>query len=129
MEYEIQARCSSDGMMSCAGTAGNCTMAITNATTITCVLAGETEYNIDAGDAEHNYSFAGNPYHDKVSETISSSSVDYYSIWDSHSTDYWNLYGSFELDLGANDDGTMTTQDRIDAYTIDEGDIVLDQLM
>jgi alpha-L-fucosidase 2 len=130
MEYEIQAKCSTNGQMTCSSTTtGNSTIIITNATSITCVLAGETEYNIDAGTAADNYSFAGNPYHEKVSEIMANTTADYYTLWDSHSTDHWNLYGAFALDLGARDDLTMTTQDRIDAYTIATGDVVLDQLM
>jgi hypothetical protein len=130
MEYEIQAKCTTDGQMSCSSTvSGNSTIVVTNATTITCVLAGETEYDINAGTAQDDYSFGGNPYHEKVSATIDNTDVNYYDIWDSHSTDYWTLYGAFELDLGATDNLTMTTQDRIDAYTIEAGDVVLDQLM
>ncbi|ORX36121.1 glycosyl hydrolase family 65, N-terminal domain-domain-containing protein [Kockovaella imperatae] len=131
MQYEIQARCSSDGTISCSSAVqGNATLSVVNATSVTCVLAGDTEYNIDAGTAESNYSFAGNPYHENVGKIINSSCVDFEPLFEHHLADHQELYGAFEIDLGATNTNTSaTTQDLIDRYTIEAGDVQLEQLI
>lgn len=131
MRYEIQVKCSTDGKLSCsAAQPGNATLLVTGAQSVTCALAGDTEYNIDAGTAAANYSFSGNPYHERVTGIIGDLDLDYDSMWQTHQADYQALYGGFELDLGATvQNASSTTQDLIDSFTIESGNVQLEQLM
>lgn len=131
MRYEIQVKCSTDGRLICSNaTPGNATLMATGAQSVTCAIAGETEYNIDAGTAESNYSFSGNPYHEIVEGIIGDLDVSYDSLWSNHQADYRSLFGAFELDLGATQqNASATTQELINAFTIEKGDVRLEQLM
>lgn len=131
MQYEIQTRCRSDGSISCSSSiAGNATLSVVNSTWVTCVLAGDTEYNIDAGTSETNYSFTGTPFHDNVVEIINASCVDFQPLFDHHQEDYHALYDAVKLDLGATEtNASATTQELLNVYTIDQGNVQLDELM
>ncbi|EKM53204.1 glycoside hydrolase family 95 protein [Phanerochaete carnosa HHB-10118-sp] len=141
MAYELLFRASAVGNSSrvaCvpSGT-GNATLTITGATEAWVTWVGDTEYNMNAGDAAHNFTFRQELPHDKLvslletaspsSQTPSSST--YASLLAQHTAAYTSILGPFALSLGQKPDLTSSTDELKAAYQTNIGNSYLEWLL
>lgn len=79
---------------------------------------GDTNYNIDAGDAAHDFSFLGPDPHNKLVRWLNvASSIDYETLTTLHANDYADTVTSrFSLDLGQTPDFLRSTKEQVKAY-------------
>ncbi|KAI0718400.1 glycoside hydrolase family 95 protein [Cerioporus squamosus] len=139
MTFEILARVSaavSDGSIpsvACgpAGT-GNATISVSGASAAWLTWVGGTNYDQNAGDAAHNFTFQGADPHDALVALIdsaTSSSSTYDDIVSAHVADYSGLMTKFELDLGQVPDLDTPTDQLKNAYETDTGNTYLEWLL
>ena len=132
MAYEILARViAPTGKVSCTATSeGNATVSVSDADKSWVIWAGGTNYDMNAGDAAHNYSFLGVDPHDAlVSIVDSASSKSYASLLSEHRSDFSNIVNSkFSLDLGHTPDLNTPTDELRNQYQTDIGNPYLEWL-
>lgn len=135
MAFEILARASastSNATMSCTPVGSkNATLSVTGASAADLVWVGGTDYDMDAGDEAHDFSFKGVDPHDalvKLLNAVGTVSTTYEDIRDAHSDDYSSLMTRFQLDLGQEPDFDTPTDQLKDAYRTDTGNTYLEWL-
>ena len=135
MAYELLATVKiAGGSASCAPIEGsngmNATVIVTGATSAHVIWVGGTNYNIDAGDAAHNFSFAGPDPHAELASTLASTSAKSYSeLLSEHQADYKAVLTSkFSLNLGQTPDFTTPTDVLRSQYQVDTGNPYLEWL-
>ncbi|KAL5504959.1 hypothetical protein ACEPAH_7622 [Sanghuangporus vaninii] len=141
MSYEILAKVSVSpgGIVSCISVPSvNATISVVNATitvsnTSSSVISwvGGTNYDINAGDAEHDFSFRGPDPHDGLVSLLSAASEKSYSqLLDEHAAEFTSiLYSGFSLNLGQESKADVSTDELKGAYEVDEGDVYLEWLL
>ncbi len=137
MAFEILARVSASGTnasITCSPAGkNNATIGVTGATASWIAWVGGTDYDPDAGNAAHSFSFKGADPHDSLTvllgpaTTLSSSG--YHDILTSHSADYSALINRFQLDLGQKPDFSTPTDQLRNAYQTDVGNTYLEWLL
>lgn len=141
MAYELLFRASTVGQgssISCMPSgANNATLTVTGATEAWVTWVGDTEYNMDAGDTAHNFTFRQDLPHDKLVSFLDAaspsspapSSSTYASLLSQHTADYSATLGPFELSLGQKPDLTQSTDELKAAYQTNVGDPYLEWLL
>ncbi|KAL5483501.1 hypothetical protein ACEPAI_8733 [Sanghuangporus weigelae] len=141
MSYEILAKVSVSlgGIVSCISvpsvnttmSAVNATITVSNTTSAVISWVGGTNYDINAGDAEHDFSFRGPDPHDGLVSLLSAASEKSYSqILDEHIADFTSiLHSGFSLNLGQEFKADVSTDELKKAYEVDKGDIYLEWLL
>ena len=141
MAYEILAKVSVSpgGVIDCTASpsvnktipAANATITVSNATSAFVNWVGGTNYDINAGDAAHDFSFRGPDPHDAlISLLASASQKSYADLLDEHVTDFTaTLNDRFALDLGQEANTDNPTDDLMGAYEVDKGDVYLEWLL
>lgn len=108
----------------------NATITVTGATGSRITWVGDTEYDMDAGDAAHNFSFKGQiPHSQLVSYLTSASSMSYKSLLSAHTKAYKSFLGGFSLSLGQKPDFSTPTDQLKAAYKTDVGNPYLEWLL
>ena len=133
MAFEILARASASPNATVACTpvgANNATLSVTGANAAELTWVGGTDYDMDAGDEAHNFSFKGADPHDALVKLLNagSSAGTYEEIRDAHTKDYSDLMTLFQLDLGQEPDLETPTDELKDAYQTDSGNTYLEWL-
>ncbi|GAW06942.1 glycoside hydrolase family 95 protein [Lentinula edodes] len=130
MLYEILGQVhSTSGSVSCISLSPtNSTVTVGGAVETWISWVGGTEYSMDAGNAENNFSFKGVDPHAALTSLLSSATTSSYSdtltthIADINST----LYGQFSLSLGQTPQLDLPTDQIRAAYQVDEGNSYLE---
>ena len=136
MAFELLARVSASGTnasVACApaGT-NNATISVTGASDAFVTWVGGTNYDADAGDAAHNFSFQGADPHDALVALIGPATAaagTYDRLLAAHVADYSGLITKFELDIGQTPDFDTPTDQLRDAYQTDVGNPYLEWLL
>ncbi|KAF7324807.1 Glycoside hydrolase family 95 protein [Mycena kentingensis (nom. inval.)] len=135
MIYEMLFRVrSTGGMVSCAAvSSNNATVSVSGRATETFVSwVGETEFDQDAGDAAHGFSFRGPDPHAAVLQLINSpslSTASYNAIRSQHFADYDATFNKFQLSIGQKPQLSTPTDQLMNAYEVDTGNPYLEWLM
>ncbi|EJD08446.1 glycoside hydrolase family 95 protein [Fomitiporia mediterranea MF3/22] len=111
--------------------ASNATLTISNATSMSIMWVGGTNYDAGAGDAAHSFSFRGSDPHEGLSSLLISASEKSYSEFVAeHISDFKSaLNPSFSLNLGQNINLKVPTDKLKDVYRVDKGDPYLEWLL
>lgn len=133
MAYELLATVkTTGGSVSCMSTPSangtNATVTATGATSTWIIWVGGTNYNINAGDAAHNFSFLGpDPHPELESLLLSASAKSYSDLLAEHQADYKSVLTSkFSLNLGQKPDLTNPTDVLRLMYQVDSGNPYLE---
>lgn len=136
MAFEILARVSTSGTnasVTCVPAAtNNATISVRGASASWITWVGDTDYDANAGDAAHNFSFKGADPHDALVAKIGPAAVTpstYAKILAAHVADYSQLMDRFHLDLGQEPDFDTPTDRLRNAYQTDVGDTYLEWLL
>lgn len=139
MAYELLFRATVVGRgshVACNPSGNNATLSVTGATESWITWVGDTEYDMSAGDAAHNFSFQQALPHDKlvsllnaVSPSSSPSASTFLSLLSSHVSSYQSLLGPFSLSLGQQPNFINSTDELKAAYQTDVGDPYLEWLL
>ena len=141
MAYEILARVSISpgGTIECTsvpnadktGPAVNATITVTNVTSAAILWVGGTNYDINAGDEAHEFSFRGPDPHDGLVSLLSGASEkSYVELIQEHIADFTTvLSADFSLDLGQAAKLDVPTDELRAAYAVDKGDPYLEWLL
>ena len=122
MIYEVLARVSASakGTVSCSPSTktANATITVSGSPSdVYIIWTAGTNYNIDAGDAEHGFTFKGPDPHASLLTTLTTAATSSYaSLWAAHQADYKSLSAGFQLNLGQKPDLTKTTAALLSAY-------------
>ncbi len=136
MAFEILARVSASGnnaSVACASiNTNNATISVRGASASWITWVGGTDYDANAGDAAHGFSFKGVDPHDALVALIGPATATpstYADILATHIADYSALMDKFQLDLGQKPDLDTPTDQLRDAYQTDIGDTYLEWLL
>lgn len=140
MAYELLFRASAVGkgsLVACSSSGnGNTTLTVTGANEAWVTWVGDTEYDMSAGDAAHNFTFRQSLPHDKLlslldeaSPPSATSSSAYASLLSGHTSSYQSLLGPFSLSLGQKPDLSRSTDELIAAYQTNTGDAYVEWLL
>lgn len=135
MLYEILGRArSSGGKVSCVPIAGsqNATLHVSGGSEAWFSWVGGTNYDMDAGDAAHGYSFKGVDPHAallKLLTRATSPTTSYSTILKQHVADYTAVTGKFAIDLGQTPDFDTPTDQLVAAYQTDIGNSYVEWLL
>lgn len=141
MAYELLFRASAVGngaLVVCRPTGPeNATLSVTGATEAWITWVGDSEYDMDAGDAAHDFTFRRDLPHDKLVSLLESaspsseapSSSAYNALLAQHSDAYAAILGPFELSLGEKSDTSSSTDELKAAYKTNVGDPYLEWLL
>ncbi|THH07152.1 hypothetical protein EW146_g9406 [Bondarzewia mesenterica] len=148
MKYEILGRVQAAGtrpQINCTSSEGtdgiiNATISVLDAQEAWITWVGDTEYSMDAGNAAHSFNFRGSDPHSKLINIISTSapaqlnsttfpSNAYSNLLSQHVTDYQTAIGGFELDLGQIPNLDTPTDQIVNAYATDVGDLYVEWLL
>ncbi|GME42755.1 Glycoside hydrolase family 95 [Neofusicoccum parvum] len=125
MKYEAVVQLVGNGTSSCSNTTGGALLvgAGGNATSMTLIIAAETNYDQKAGNAASNFSFKGADPGPVVERVIAAASAHASSLLERHVADYTSLASGFILDLpDTNSSAGIETLDLIARYNAtDEG--------
>jgi alpha-L-fucosidase 2 len=119
------ARSSTKGMV-------NATLTISGATESWLTWVGGTEYDQDAGDRAHGFTFRGPDPHAFLSSLLGSAtspSLTYASILSAHTNDFTTVMSPFALSLGQSPNLSNSTDKLVAAYKTDVGDAYLEWLL
>ncbi|GJE92362.1 glycoside hydrolase family 95 protein [Phanerochaete sordida] len=141
MTYELLFRASAVGTaahVACApaGT-NNATLSVTGATEAWITWVGDTEYDMDAGDAAHNFTFRRDLPHAQLVSLLdtaapsskAASSGMYASLLAQHTAAYQEILGPFALSLGQKPDLARSTDELKASYKTNVGDAYLEWLL
>jgi alpha-L-fucosidase 2 len=108
----------------------NATITVSNTSSLWFAWVGDTEYDMDAGDAAHNYSFKGADPHAANVRLLSAIPATYSTFRTEHVTDIHNTLGAFKLSLGipTSVDLSTPTDQLVAQYRQDTGDPYLEWL-
>jgi alpha-L-fucosidase 2 len=141
MLYELLLRASSSGgKVSCAPTAvmstatpiggagTNATLTVQGAKNVWLSWVGGTEYNMNAGDAAHGFSFRGVDPHAGLVTLLSALPKSYSSERAAHVKDVNAVLGKFSLDLGTPSQEALNTptDELVASYEVDTGNVYLE---
>lgn len=134
MAYELIGRVTTEGSSAKATCSSigpnNATISVTGATASTISWVGDTEYDMNAGDAAHNFSFAGQiPHNQLLSFLNSASSASLDSLLAAHVQSYNSFLGGFSLSIGHTPDLSKSTDELKEAYKTDTGNPYLEWLL
>lgn len=137
MAFEVLARVSASGTnasITCTPAGkGNATIGVTGASASWIAWVGGTDYDADAGNAAHSFSFKGADPHDALTALLGPatalSSSGYHDILTAHIADYSALINRFHLDLGQKPDFSTPTDQLRNAYQTDMGNPYLEWLL
>ncbi|THH07645.1 hypothetical protein EW145_g3244 [Phellinidium pouzarii] len=141
MSYELLATvvapgssivCSTVPNANASAGAPNATLTVSNARSAYVVWVGGTDYDANAGDAAHGFSFKGDPPHDALSVLLNAThSFSYAELLAAHKADYAEtLHTRFALSIqGAGVDLDVPTDARKAAYEVDTGDPYLEWVL
>ena len=136
MAFEILARVSTSGTdasVTCTPAAtNNATISVQGASASWITWVGDTDYDANAGDAAHNFSFKGVDPHDALVARIRPATATpstYANILAAHIVDYSQVVDKFHLDLGQEPDFDTPTDELRSAYQTDVGDTYLEWLL
>ena len=108
----------------------NATIVVTGATSSYITWVGDTNYDMDAGDAAHNFSFQGPDPHEKLTTLLDAANKQSYdTLLSTHLTDYVATLGKFSLDLGQTPDLKTPTDVLQSQYQVDTGNPYLEWLL
>ena len=132
MAFEILARVSaqpSTASVSCASSgSGNATLTVSGASDAVITWVGGTNYDMNAGDAAHNFTFQGADPHDGL-VTLLSSVGSYDDVRAAHVADYVDALGDFDFQL-AHIPNLETPTDQLKAqYQTDVGNVYLEWVL
>jgi len=119
------ARSSTKGM-------ANATLTISGASESWFTWVGGTEYDQDAGDQPHDFSFRGQDPHASLQSLITSAtspSLSYASILSVHTNDFAAVVSPFALSLGQSPDLSNSTDRLVAAYKTGIGNVYLEWLL
>ncbi|PSR78034.1 hypothetical protein PHLCEN_2v7597 [Hermanssonia centrifuga] len=139
MAYKLFARASAIGPsanVTCSPEeTGNATLIVTGATEAWITWVGDTEYDMDAGDVTHSFSFRKIISDSRllgILNTASPSSASpstYSSLLSAHINSYNSFLGSFSLSLGQTPDSSQSTDELKAAYQTDKGNPYLEWVL
>lgn len=134
MAYELIGRVVAEGSgakATCSPiSSNNATISVSGATASWISWVGDTDYDMDAGDAVHNFSFTGQLPHDQlVSYLDSTSSSNVNSLLTIHTQSYNSFLGGFSLSIGATPDLSKSTDELKTTYQVDTGNPYLEWLL
>ncbi|KAF7303769.1 Glycoside hydrolase family 95 protein [Mycena indigotica] len=135
MLYELLFRVrSTGGKVTCTSLgSANATVLVSGHATETWITwVGETEFDQNAGDLAHGFSFRGPDPHATVLQLINDPAVSkasYTAMRSQHFADFGATFGKFELSLGQTPQLSQPTDSLIAAYQIDQGNPYLEWLM
>lgn len=110
----------------------NATLTVVGASEAGFTWVGGTNYDINAGDKWHDFSFRGSDPHVALLSlltSMTSSTISYASIVSSHISDYTAVMSPFALSLGQRPNLTVPTDKLVEAYKTDVGDPYLEWLL
>ena len=114
---------------------GNATVIVNGATSAWVTWVGGTNFDQDAGDAAHGFSFKGvDPHNTLLSllEKAASNSTSYSSLLAQHTSDVFSglsIDSPFQLSIGQQPDFTHSTDELVAAYVVDTGNPYLEWLL
>ncbi|KAF8315453.1 hypothetical protein DL93DRAFT_2166815 [Clavulina sp. PMI_390] len=135
MSYEFLARArSTGGKVVCNPVAGsnNATLHVASGSEAWITWVGGTNYDMDAGDAAHGYSFQGVDPHASLLSLLTAattSKLTYTAILNQHIGDYTGVVSKFSLNIGQTPDLSTPTDQLVDAYQTDVGNPYLEWLL
>ena len=136
MAFEILARAStlgSDASVTCAPAgANNATLTVRGATAAWLTWVGGTDYDMDAGDAAHGFSFKGADPHPRLVallDEVPRLAPTFEELRAFHLSDYSSVTTAFSLDLGQEPDFDTPTDELKAAYRTDTGNVYLEWLL
>lgn len=134
MSYELLASVkSTGGSISCThvlGSSPNATLVVSGASTAWVIWAGGTNYDMNAGDLAHNFSFQGSDPHATLISLLSTANKQSYSsLFSAHQADYQATLGKFSLDLGQKPDLNTPTDILQSQYQTDTGNPYLEWVL
>ncbi|KAI0827177.1 Six-hairpin glycosidase-like protein [Trametes gibbosa] len=139
MTFEILARVTarsnggaSSPDVSCTPSGSNATLTVDGAQEAWITWVGGTNYDMDAGDAAHNFSFRGPDPHDALLlllTHVTASATSYDDIRAAHVEDFASITSPFALDLGQTPDRTTPTNVLQAQYKTDEGNMYLEWVL
>lgn len=139
MIYELIGRVNVDGsnaVVKCAPSgSNNATVSVSGATASWVTWVGGTDFDQNAGDAAHDFSFKGPDPHDNLVKEIDSAAPagsslsKFQSLLSDHIQSYHGFLGGFSLSLGQTPDLTKSTDELVAAYSTDTGDTYLEWLV
>jgi alpha-L-fucosidase 2 len=110
----------------------NATLTISGASESWFTWVGGTEYDQDAGDQAHDFTFRGPDPHASLSSLLvsaTSPNFTYASILSAHTNDFTNVISPFALSLGQTPNLSNSTDQLVAAYETDVGDAYLEWLL
>ncbi|KAF7968852.1 hypothetical protein HWV62_29164 [Athelia sp. TMB] len=108
----------------------NATITISGAAATWFSWVGGTNYDLEAGDAAHNFTFQGSdPHATLLIELQGTSQPTYQSLLSSHTSDYDSVISPFKLNIGQIPNFSIPTDELRNAYQTDEGDPYLEWLL
>jgi alpha-L-fucosidase 2 len=110
----------------------NATLNISGASESWFTWVGGTEYDLDAGDKAHGFTFRGQDPHESLSNLLASAtspSLTYASVLSTHTTDFASVISPFALSLGQSADLTNSTDKLVAAYQSGVGNVYLEWLL
>ena len=136
MLYEVLAQVEAPGgATTCSAVPGssppNATLSVNGASEAWITWVGDTNYDMEAGNAACNYSFQGPDPHNNLVNLLASAnlkSTDYNSILAEHVADYQSIMGPFSLSLGQIPDFNTPTDQIVASYQTDIGNSYLEWL-
>ncbi|KAF7979349.1 hypothetical protein HWV62_42781 [Athelia sp. TMB] len=108
----------------------NATITVSGAAATWFSWVGGTNYDLEAGDAAHNFTFQGSdPHATLLIELQGTSQPTYQSLLSSHTSDYDSIISPFKLNIGQIPNFSVPTNELRNAYQTDEGDPYLEWLL
>ncbi|KAF8523416.1 glycoside hydrolase family 95 protein [Gautieria morchelliformis] len=138
MTFEILARVQTTppNLARCSTIAnGNATVTVNGSTSSWVTWVGGTNFDQDAGDAAHAFSFKGDDPHNaliSLLETAASNSTSYSSLLAQHISDVssgLSTASPFQLSIGQQPDFSQSTDELVAAYGVDTGNPYLEWLL
>ncbi|KAI0916115.1 hypothetical protein AcW1_010031 [Taiwanofungus camphoratus] len=133
MAYEIVARVrgSPNATIYCTPSGNNATVSVENTSEAWITWVGGTNYDMDAGDATHGFSFSGTDPHALLITLLSTSTTSdgYLTLLSDHISDYAALMSPFSLSLGQTADLSTPTDKLKAAYQTNVGNPYLEWVL
>ena len=135
MAFELLARVAASGgnaSITCTPSGSNATIAVTGAQAAWITWVGGTDYDMDAGDEAHGFSFKGTAPHDALVALLAPATAALATTYDAqiaaHIRDYSAVMTQFSVDIGQTPDFTTPTDQLRDEYQTDTGNPYLEWL-
>ncbi|KAI8968762.1 glycoside hydrolase family 95 protein [Trametes punicea] len=120
--------------VSCTPSGANATLTVEGATDAWITWVGATDYDMNAGNVAHNFTFKGPDPHDALlallnPATAGATSDAYAQLRAAHVSDYTGVVGGFSLDLGQTADLETPTDQLKAHYATDVGNTYLEWVL